>query len=55
MNLNLLPNIAYSMCINKEFLDNERAIEQEEKAFQREIDLIVMPPEMLNYRPLGFD
>ena len=33
MNLNLLPNIAYSMCINKDFLDNERAIEQEEKAF----------------------
>jgi len=33
MNLNILPNIAYSMCINKEFYDSEKALEIEEKNY----------------------
>lgn len=41
--MNILPNIAYSMCINKEFLDTEKALEIEEKNFQREFELLVYP------------
>lgn len=54
MNLNVLPNISYSMCLNKEFLDTEKATELEEKNFQREFEYLVYPSDQL-YRPLGFD
>jgi len=43
MNLNILPNIAYSMCINKEFYDSEKALEIEEKNYQREFEQMVYP------------
>eukprot|EP00347_Sterkiella_histriomuscorum_P013057 403366182 len=54
MNINILPNIAYSMCINKEFLDSEKALEQEEKNFQKEFEMMVYPQDQV-YKPLGFD
>jgi hypothetical protein len=52
--MNVMPNIAYSMCINKQFQDNELALELEEKAFQREFEQMVYPTEQV-YKPLGFD
>ena len=54
MNLNILPNIAYSMCINKEFYDSEKALEIEEKNYQREFEQMVYPSDQV-YKPLGFD
>ena len=33
MNINIFPNIAYTMCINKEFIDSEKALDLEEKLF----------------------
>lgn len=33
MNLNMLPNISYSMCLNKEYPDTEKALDLEEKQY----------------------
>lgn len=45
MNFNVLPNVAYSMCMNIEFHDNERALEIEEKLFLKDIENKVFLPE----------
>ena len=54
MNITILPNIAYSMCINKEYLDSEKALDFEEKLFQKEFEAMVYPSDSI-YKPLGFD
>ena len=54
MNFNVLPNIAYSMCINHDFIDSEKALEMEEKAYQKEFEALVYNSAQV-YKPLGFD
>ena len=54
MNINVLPNLAYSMCINKDFYDTEKALEMEEKLYQKEFESLIFQAEN-SYKPLGFD
>lgn len=54
MNLNIYPSIAYSMCINHEYFDSEKALELEEKLFQKDFEIQVYNSEQ-TFKPLGFD
>jgi len=56
--LNVMPNMAYSACLNREFLQSEKALEQEEKHFHKDLEQLVnkhYPNEAAGYKPLGFD
>ena len=55
--LNVMPNMAYAACLNRDFLDTEKALELEEKHFHKELEHLVNrqhQPEG-GYKPLGFD
>ena len=57
MMLNLLPNLAYSACLTREFIDTEKALDLEEKHFHKDLEQIIARnyPHDTGYKPLGFD
>ena len=57
MMLNLMPNLAYSACLTREFLDSDKALELEEKHFHKDLEQIIARhyPHDTGYKPLGFD
>lgn len=60
MSLNVMPNMAYSACLTREWStvpDSEKALELEEKHFHKELEHIINRhyPNDVGYKPLGFD
>ena len=57
MSMNMLPNISYSACLMRDFLDTEKALELEEKHYIKELETIITRhyPHDSGYKPLGFD
>ena len=55
--MNLMPNMAYSACLTRDFLDTEKALELEEKHYIKELETIITRhyPHDSGYKPLGFD
>ncbi len=53
----MLPNLSYSACLMRDFLDTEKALELEEKHYIKELETIITRhyPHDSGYKPLGFD